>query len=88
MNSSAPAFPVRPRSKPSCAPKPWFTVCAIKSLIIACTAETTGSFNVSRIASTSASRSSFNNRRTIIFVACTAPAAPNSDNPNVNGAAA
>ncbi|MCU7825282.1 hypothetical protein [Kitasatospora sp. DSM 101779] len=57
-------------------------------MIIAWTADTIGSFNVSMIASISASRSSFSNRRTIIFVACVAPNAPTSDRPNVNGAAA
>ncbi len=51
-------------------------------------AETAGSFRVSMIASINASRSSFRRRRTIILVAAVAPAAPSSESPRVNGAAA
>ncbi|MFG2698546.1 hypothetical protein [Kitasatospora sp. NPDC048407] len=86
--SSAPRLAVRPRSYPFCAPKFWFTVCAIRSLITPWIAETAGSFSVSMIASINACRSSFSNRRTIIFVAVVAPTAPSSDRPSVNGAAA
>ncbi|UZJ31304.1 hypothetical protein [Streptomyces endophytica] len=86
--ASAPVLRLRPTSKPCWAPKFMFMPWAMASEIMASSAETAGSLIVSMIASTSASRASLRMRRTINLVACVAPAAPISDRPSVNGAAA
>ncbi|MFJ6789012.1 hypothetical protein [Streptomyces angustmyceticus] len=58
------------------------------SEIMACSAETAGSFAVSRAASSSCLATSLMIFRTIARVAAVAAAAATSDKPKVNGAAA
>jgi hypothetical protein len=86
--ASEPALRVWPTSMPFWAPKLTFRDWEIRSVMIASRAEIAGSFIASTIASMRASLSSLRSRRTIIFVACVAPAAPSSDRPKVKGAAA
>ncbi len=84
----APVLRLRLTSKPFWAPNSMLTPWAMASEIIFCSASMAGCLAVFTIASTSDSAASLRMRRTMRRVAWVAPAAPISDSPSVNGAAA
>lgn len=79
----APAETVLLRSKPSWAPKPTLTDCLTRSVTIAWTADTAGSFIASMIACISASLSASRMRRTATRVSCVAAMPAAAERPKV-----
>ncbi|MDI3390508.1 hypothetical protein QIS99_30580 [Streptomyces sp. B-S-A8] len=86
--ASLPALTVSPRLRPSWAPKPTFTDWRTRSVIIASTAETTGSFMHSMTASSKAFASSLRSRRTTSRVTAVAARLAMLDRPKVTTDAA
>ncbi|MGW7054742.1 hypothetical protein [Streptomyces sp. NPDC054887] len=84
----APSLTVLLRSKPSWAPKPTFTDCLTRSVTMAWTAETAGSFIASTMASINASLSASRMRRTASLVIWVAAIPAAAERPKVTTDAA